>query len=50
MSRCLVFVMTISFLGCATLTPQTAAIMTPHELCLKYVGKINTMRGLPTLS
>ena len=38
MSRCLVFVMTISFLGCATLTPQTAAIMTPHELCLKYVG------------
>lgn len=38
MSRWLVFVMTISFLGCATLTPQTAAIMTPHELCLKYVG------------
>ena len=23
--------------GCA-ITPQRAAIMTPHELCLKYVG------------
>jgi hypothetical protein len=32
------FVMVFSFLGCATITPQTVAMMTPHELCLKYTG------------
>jgi hypothetical protein len=26
------------FVGCATITPQGAASMTPHELCLKYTG------------
>ena len=26
------------FVGCATITPQGAAMMTPHELCLKYTG------------
>jgi hypothetical protein len=29
-------------LGCASITPQTASIMTPHELCLKYVGNNKT--------
>jgi|ETNmetMinimDraft_23_1059889.scaffolds.fasta_scaffold204860_1 hypothetical protein len=33
------FITGILFSGCATLTPETASIMTPHELCLKYTGR-----------
>jgi len=39
-------------LGCATITPQGAVMMTPHELCLKYTGnnKHNTRIAYVELS